>query len=136
MQTVVIGDICDIHKSANYGKKANQTIHQMPSGQTRQMLEYKCHRAGMKIVLQNEAYTTQTCPACGKRHKPSGREYSCACGFQFHRDGVGAINLRRKYLGLRSVPVVGVMAPPIGLRFHAHTRCSSVFNSIEKPPSL
>ncbi|WP_460194522.1 RNA-guided endonuclease InsQ/TnpB family protein [Thermosynechococcus sp. FA-CM-4201] len=136
VQTVVIGDIRDIRKSAKYSKKANQKIHQMPSGQTRQMLEYKCHRAGMKTVLQNEAYTSQTCPACGKRHKPSGREYRCACGFQFHRDGVGAINLRRKYLGLRSVPVVGVMAPPIGLRFYAHTRCSSVFNSIEKPPSL
>jgi putative transposase len=33
---------------------------------------------------------------------------------------VGAINIRRKYLG--QVPVVGVMAPPTGLRFSPHVR--------------
>lgn len=128
VQTVVIGDIRDIRKSAKYGKKANQKIHQMLSGQTRWMLTYKCERAGMKTDMENEAYTSQTCPACGKRHKPSGREYRCSCGFRFHRDGVGSVNIRRKYLGLMEVPVVGLMACPIGLRFRPHVQCSSVGN--------
>lgn len=118
VQTVVIGDIRNIRLSVDYGKKANQKIHQMLHGQTCWMLTYKAERLGMKVALQDERYTSQTCPQCCKRHKPSNRNYSCrSCGFKFHRDGIGAINIRKKYLGVMEVPVVGVMAAPIGLRF-------------------
>ena len=41
MQTVVIGDIRDIRRSAKYNQVANQKIHQMSSGQLRQMRTYK-----------------------------------------------------------------------------------------------
>ena len=126
VQTVVIGDIRDIRKSVDYGKKANQKIHQMLHGQTRQMLTYKAQRQGMQVELQDERYTSQTCPSCGKRHKPKNRLYKCSCGFRFHRDGVGSINIRKKYLGCMDIPVVGVMAAPIGLRFRPHAQCSSV----------
>jgi putative transposase len=125
VQTVVIGDLRDIRKSVDYGKKANQKIHQMLSGQTRYMLTYKAERLGMRVELQDERYTSQTCPQCGKRHKPKGREYRCKCGFRFHRDGVGSVNIRKKYLGCMDIPVVGVMASPIGLRFRPHAQCSS-----------
>lgn len=127
VQTVVIGDIRDIRKFADYGKKANQKIHQMLHGQTRQMLTYKSERLGMQVALQDERYTSQTCPQCGKRHKPKNRIYKCSCGFRFHRDGVGSINIRQKYLG-GMLPVVGVMSSPVGLRFRPHAQCSSVGN--------
>ena len=40
------------------------------------------------------------------------------CGFQYHRDGLGAYNIRRKYLGELETPqVVGAMASPIGVRY-------------------
>jgi putative transposase len=81
----------------------------------------------MKVELQDERYTSQTCPACGKRHKPKNRIYKCSCGFQFHRDAVGSINIRRKYLECFDVPVVGAMASPIGVRYSAHLQCSPVF---------
>ncbi|MGY2795230.1 transposase, partial [Thermostichus sp. MS-CIW-36] len=117
-------------RSAQYNKVANQKIHQMLSGQVRRMLTYKAEKLGMWVVLQEERYTSQKCPRCHMPHKPTGREYHCrACGFRFHRDGVGSVNLRRKYLGQFDVPVVGVMASPIGLRFRPHTRCSSVSRS-------
>ncbi|WP_258000015.1 RNA-guided endonuclease InsQ/TnpB family protein [Fischerella thermalis] len=132
VQTLVIGDIRDIRKSVDYGKKANQKIHQMVYGQTRQMLTYKSKRLGMKVELQDERYTSQTCPTCGKRHKPKNRIYKCSCGFNFHRDGVGSINIRKKYLGVMELPVVGAMASPIGVRYSAHLRCSAVhFRSSE-----
>jgi putative transposase len=57
MQTVVIGDIRDIWQSVNYGKKANQKIHQMLHGQARQMLTYKAEKQGMRVELQDERYT-------------------------------------------------------------------------------
>jgi putative transposase len=134
VQTVVIGDVRDIRQGLNYGHTANQKIHQMLHGQTRHMLTYKAERLGMRVILQNEAYTSQTCPACGRRHKPSGREYRCSCGFQYHRDGVGAYNIRAKYMG--SGPVVGAMASPTGMRFTPHMRCSSARLDRKRIPRL
>jgi putative transposase len=77
VQTVVIGDIRDIRRSAKYNKVANQKIHQMSSGKLRQMLTYKAERLGMQVVLQEERYTSQKCPRCNRLNKPGGREYHC-----------------------------------------------------------
>lgn len=123
VQTVVIGDIRDIRNSIKYGAKANQKLHSWSFGKYRWMVEYKAEKLGMKVQLQDEAYSSQTCPACGKRHKPSGRTYTCKCGFQFDRDGVGSYNIRAKYLGSFGSPVVGIMAMPSGVRFVPHLQC-------------
>lgn len=118
VKTVVIGDVRDIRKDLNFGKKANQKMHQWSFGDTRWMVSYKAERLGMEVVLQEEAYTSQTCPNCGARYKPTGREYHCTkCGFRYHRDGVGAFNIRAKYLGSLGSAVVGAMASPIGVRY-------------------
>ena len=122
VQTLVIGDLRDLRKRVNYGPTANQRIHQMVSGKVRWMLTYKSKMMGMEVVLKDERYTSQTCPSCKSRNKPSGREYTCKCGFRYHRDGVGAWNIRQKYMDFG--PVVGVMASPIGVRYSAHMRCS------------
>jgi putative transposase len=127
VQTVVVGDIRDIRKNTDHGHTANQRLHQMPSGQVRQMLTYKAERRGMQVILVDERYSSRTCPACSRRYKPT-RMYRCRneqCGFVFHRDGVVAIIIRQKYTG--SGLVVGAMASPTGVRYHAHLRCSTAF---------
>jgi hypothetical protein len=58
---------------------------------------------GVKTALEpehiNESNSTKTCPACGARNHPSGRDYRCtACSFACHRDAVGAINILQKAL--------------------------------------
>ena len=81
----------------------------------------KAELVGLTVKFVSEAYTSQTCPQCGTRKKPTNRNYHCNhCGFEYHRDGVGAINLWRKVSGRNDSPVVGVMASPIGVRFHPH----------------
>lgn len=130
VQTVVIGDIRDIRDSIKYGKKVNQKLHSWSFGKYRWMVEYKAKKLGMKVVLQDEAYSSQTCPACGKRHKPLGRTYKCSCGFQFDRDGVGSYNIRAKYLGSFGSPVVGIMAMPAGVRFVPQLQCRLISNNI------
>ena len=91
----------------------------------RHLLTYKAQRHGMQVVLQNERYTSRTCPSCKRRHKPRGRRFRCPwCGFVAHRDVVGAWNIRKEYLG--GSPVVGAMASPSGVRYHAHMRCSTL----------
>ena len=123
VQTVVIGDIRNIRITGkNLGKKVNQKVHQMSHGTFRHKITYKAELCGMKVVLINEAYTSQECPDCDKRNKPRDRNYRCKCGFTYHRDGVGARNILRKYRG--ESHVVGVMASTISLRYSPHMRCS------------
>ena len=115
--TVAIGELTGIRTDINYSKRANQKLHQWPFAKLTDMIIDKCKAVGIKVKQIGEEYTSQTCPRCGDRHKPSNRNYNCKCGFEYHRDGVGAINIRKKYQGHFGVPVEAAMAPPIGVRF-------------------
>ena len=132
VQTLVVGDVRDLRQGLDVGSKTNQILHQWSHGSIRFKLTYKAQRLGMEVVLQEEAHTSKTCPKCGHRRKssPRGRVFRCTntqCRFVWHRDGVGATNIRYKYRGEFGVPhVVGVMAPPTGLRFTPHTRVARV----------
>ena len=116
VQTVVIGDVRDIRQDNDVGHTNNQKIHQWSHGSVRHKLTYKAERLCMYVALQDEHYTSRTCPHClYVRSKVKGRVFRCPkCGWTYHRDGVGAINIRQKYLG--HGPVVGAMAPPISIR--------------------
>ena len=66
----------------------------------RTMLQYKCDDAGVWFQEVNEAYSTQTCSACGERTGPKGlgdlhiRSWTClACGEQHDRDTNAARNI-------------------------------------------
>jgi putative transposase len=122
VQTVVIGDVRDIRQNNDIGPTNNQKIHQWSHGSVRFKLSYKAERLRMQVALQDEHYTSRTCPHCGYvRSKVKGRVFRCPkCHWSYHRDGVGAVNIRHKYLG--QFPVVGAMAPPTGIRFYPHTR--------------
>ncbi|MFO8098387.1 MAG: transposase, partial [Salinibacter sp.] len=131
--TVVVGDLTGIRNGMDYGSRANQRLHQWAYGEFVRMIEYKARLYGMTVERVGEAYTSQECPSCGNRHKPHGREYICGCGFEGHRDLVGAANIRKKYLGQNepegsSLRVAGegpkrsVMASPTGVRYRPHMR--------------
>jgi len=121
--TIVIGDLTGIREHIDYGKRANQKLHQWAFGKVTELISYKAKALGIKVEVIDEAYTSQTCPKCGNRKKPTHREYTCKCGFEYHRDGVGAINIRRKYLGCLGVRVAATMASPVGIRLEG--RCCS-----------
>jgi len=96
--TIVYGDIKDIGDGVALGKKTNQKISGWNHGQIRKYVEYKAEAEGIAVVTQDERYTSQTCPNCGNRHKPKGRNYRCpACKFQSHRDVVGQVNILSAY---------------------------------------
>ena len=119
--TIVIGDLKGIRKRAKFSKKSNQKVHQWAFARLQSMICYKAELTGLKVKFVSEAYTSQTCPRCGNRKKPTNRNYKCNhCGFEYHRDGVGAINIWNKVSGFLLSPVVGAMASPIGVRFQPH----------------
>ena len=66
----------------------------------RTMLQYKCDFAGATFAEVNEAFSTQTCSACGIRSGPKGiaglgiREWTCGdCGTVHDRDVNAAKNI-------------------------------------------
>lgn len=96
--TIVYGDVRDIADGIDKGKTHNQRMSQWNHGKVRSFVEYKAAAEGISVVLQDEHYTSKTCPNCGNRHKPKGRIYKCpACKFQSHRDVVGQINILSAY---------------------------------------
>ena len=132
--TVVVGDLTGIRERIDYGSKTNQRLHQWAYGEFVRMIEYKARLHGMTVERIGEAYTSQTCPSCGSRHKPHGRDYICSCGFEGHRDIVGAANIRQKYLGQdeptgSSLRVAGAMASPAGVRYRPHMWCNPLSGS-------
>ena len=119
--TILLGDLTGIRNNINYGSSANQKLHQWAFGKITELITYKAKVLGITVKVIDEAYTSQTCPKCANRKKPANRNYTCKCGFKYHRDGVGAINIRNKYLGHFGVPVVAEkvfdrMTPPLGFR--------------------
>ncbi len=105
-----------IRENINYGKRANQKLRQWAFSKVTQLITYKAKVLGIKVEQIDEAYTSQTCRKCGNRKKSTNRNYTCGCGFKYHSDGVGAINIKQKYLGRLGDPVVAAMAPPLGFR--------------------
>jgi putative transposase len=96
--TIVMGDIRHLADGINIGKSNNQKISQMGHGVMRRYVEYKAQAKGIKVELQEESYTSQTCCECGSRNKVSGRVYRCqACGATLHRDVNGQINILSKW---------------------------------------
>lgn len=96
--TIVYGDIKDVGDGVDLGKKTNQKIASWNHGQILGYVKYKAEAEGITVALQNERHTSQTCPNCGNRHKPRGRNYRCpSCKFQSHRDVVGSVNILSAY---------------------------------------
>jgi putative transposase len=68
------------------------------------MLEHKCRQAGVVFEVVNEAWSTQTCNACGVIAGPKGRAglnkrmWRCPCGVEHDRDVNAALNIRRRGL--------------------------------------
>jgi len=124
ISTIVIGDIKGIRDDINYGSKINQNLHNWIFRQLADMIEYKANSVGIKLKYIDESYTSQTCPQCGKRYKPSDRNYKCKCGFKYHRDGVGAINIYKKYTSgtLKDKParLEGVLTSSIGIKYNSN----------------
>jgi len=103
IEKLIIGDVTGIAQNTNKEKRLNrknrQKVSQWSFYQQRQYLEYKCDEIGIETVLESENQTSKTCPKCGHKHKPIGRNYHCpACNLKIHRDVVGAVNIRTKHL--------------------------------------
>lgn len=105
IHTVVVGDITGIRKGKSLGRKNNQPFHAFPYLMVYQMLEYKLALCGIRLVRQNEAYSSQCPPtseevckqyACKRKRRTRGL-YKDG-NIIYNTDAVGAYNILRLYL--------------------------------------
>jgi putative transposase len=112
--TIVMGDVRNIANGKRLNRKSQQKVGNWSHGKQRKYITYKAAAQGIEVVLQSEAYTSQTCPQCGHRTKPTGREYACRrCGFLGHRDLVGASNILSRTLHGE----LGQVMPPSAIKY-------------------
>ncbi|WP_143711882.1 zinc ribbon domain-containing protein [Acidimicrobium ferrooxidans] len=106
---LVYGDVRGIEQATKGRRSAGRHQRREPSQWSRGRHErYLDDKTGLKGEHVDEAASTKTCPACGARNRPSGRDYRCAnadCGFAYHRDAVGAINILQKAIHGTYVPI-------------------------------
>jgi putative transposase len=101
---LAIGDVRDVADKTEAKKRLKrperQKVSNWPHGTMRRYLGYKAEAAGISVHDRvPEPYTSQSCLACGHRHKPRGRVFQCpVCRFVFPRDGVGCANLLSRVL--------------------------------------
>ena len=86
-------DSCTRGTSGKINNIVGQKLNDWCYGLLTLQLENKLSRYGIELVKVSEAFSSQTCPQCGERHKPTGRNYICKCGYEQHRDLVGAMNI-------------------------------------------
>ena len=106
---LVYGDVRGIEQRTrrrrSAGRHQRQILSQWSRGRQEQYLN---ESTGMEGEHLDESNSTKTCPACGARNRPTGRNYRCKnseCGFACHRDAVGAINILQKAIHGAYVPI-------------------------------
>ena len=86
--------LANIRQTARTSRKNNKNLHTWSFYRLALFIEYKAKLEGIKFEYVNPAYTSQMCPNCSEKNKAQDRKYKCKCGFEKHRDLVGAMNIR------------------------------------------
>ena len=103
VSNVIIGDITGIREDNDKGPKVNQKLHSLPYQDIYQNLSYKLKQIGIKLIYQNEAFTS-SCPLdsvnYSKEYQTKGRIKRGLFmdeNIVYNSDCVGAYNIMRKY---------------------------------------
>ncbi|AJC71994.1 transposase [Thermococcus guaymasensis DSM 11113] len=108
---IVVGYPKGIARNSDKGKKHNFILsHVWRFNTVIKRFTEIAEECGIEVFVVNEAFTSQTCPVCGKPHEGARFVrglYSCpATGLVFNADLVGAFNILRK--------VVKTITPNLG----------------------
>lgn len=119
IHTVVIGDIKGIRKGNDLGSRINQKLHSLPYEHIYMQLEYKLKMKGIRLIRQEESYTSQCSPQSqevsriyAEKKNRRKRGIYAAGAVIYNADAVGAYNILRKY---NAVSGKEIQLPIIGL---------------------
>ncbi|KMP74376.1 transposase (plasmid) [Bacillus wiedmannii] len=94
ISVIRLEQLTNIRQTARTSRKNEKNLHTWSFHRLAQFIEYKATLVGIKVEYVNPSYTSQTCPKCSEKNKAQDRKYKCQCGFEKHRDIVGAMNIR------------------------------------------
>ncbi|KXY56657.1 transposase [Bacillus cereus] len=94
ISVIRLEQLTNIRQTARTSRKNEKNLHTWSFFRLAQFIEYKANLVGIKTEYVNPSYTSQTCPKCSEKNKAQDRKYKCQCGFEKHRDIVGAMNIR------------------------------------------
>lgn len=100
ISVIRLEQLANIRQTTRTSRKNEKNLHTWSFYRLSEFIEYKAKLEGIKVEYVNPAYTSQVCPNCTKKNKSQNRKYKCTCGFEKHRDIIGAMNIRY-------APVVG-----------------------------
>lgn len=110
IRTVIVGDIRNIRKGKDIGKKNNQKLHGLPYEKIYGMLEYKLKKVGIRFVKQEESYTSQCSPYTRNVSKEEAQKTNRTQRGLYvvkneilNADAVGAYNIMRKYFAVSGI---------------------------------
>ena len=96
---IAIGDYTVSSKGIKYREMRRKMLNQSIIGKFTKKLMYVSEKYDKRVLVTNEAFTTQTCHRCGTRRKitPEIRTYTCYnCNLKMHRDINSAVNIGKK----------------------------------------
>jgi IS605 OrfB family transposase len=96
-KAIAIEDLTGIRERTNKNprsKKDKRLGNNWAFYQLRQYLTYKCLLAGVRLILVNPAWTSQTCHKCLAIGNRNGKKFSCnRCGNKCDADYNGSKNI-------------------------------------------
>ncbi|PRT03710.1 RNA-guided endonuclease TnpB family protein [Bacillus wiedmannii] len=94
ISVIRLEQLTNIRQTARTSRKNEKNLHTWSFYRLSRFIAYKAMLAGIQIEYVNPVYTSQICPKCAEKNKARDRKYKCQCGFETHRDIVGAMNIR------------------------------------------
>ncbi|OTY15577.1 transposase [Bacillus mycoides] len=94
ISVIRLEQLTNIRQTARTSRKNEKNLHNWSFYRLSKFIEYKAILADIQVEYVDPAYTSQSCPKCTEKNRAQDRKYKCQCGFETHRDIVGAMNIR------------------------------------------
>ena len=91
--TIRLEKLSGIRQTARTSRKNAKNLHSWSFYRLAHFIEYKARLSGISTEYVDPKHTSQKCPLCQQLNKANDRKYTCRCGFNSHRDRVGAMNI-------------------------------------------
>jgi putative transposase len=116
---IALEDLSGIRDRVRLTRHQRATLSTWPFHDLGEFIAYKACRAGVPVLVVDPAYTSQTCPRCGRvsrKNRPCRDDFCCVvCGLAGPADHIAAVNVRaraRTAWAFVNPPHAAVSPPP------------------------
>lgn len=89
VKKIIMENLNYLQKRSDSGRKISTWSYL----RLKSLIEYKAQKNGIEVQIINPYNTSKKCPECNALNNSTSRKYKCSCGYNSHRDIVGAINI-------------------------------------------